>query len=537
MTYHLTRAAFWSQNDGVGVIANVHDGRLNAHPPNSEIALAFVLEVARNERLAGFLQLAAAFALAVGVFALARRLGRPRREAAFGALLFLTLPIVILQASTTLNDLVAGSFLLAASVFVLGDSRRELGLAALATALAVGTKIPAAYGVPVLLALALVASPAAYRARRLSAVVVGAAVGSYWYVANLIRTGNPLGELAELDDELGAVFAPTEDFFAAYARLLDAFDFSGAVEADILLYVVVAAAVACGVYFSGRRRREDALVHAATTGALILAPLTLVPISYALWRVFAKLHDVLEEPERRLPVAGWQLRTSASETESWFGALGLLLAVGVGAAVVVLVRRRSLPSISLVLVAAPLIVFVLFSLSVGYDPWQGRFFVYPFALSASLWGLVLERPRVAVASVAVAATTMTLALVHYEEKPSGLALLERSAPSSVWNMDRAAAQSVLRLDLTETLRFVETEVPPDASIAMALVPDDFAYPAFGPGLSRRVVLVPRGSRARSVDADWLLASSPRTAQMDRACWRPVHGEPDRWQVFEEAGCR
>jgi hypothetical protein len=536
MTYHLARAAFWSQNDGVGIIENAYDGRLNAHPPNSEIALTFVLEVGQNERLAGFLQLAAAFAFAVGVFALARRLGRPRGEAAFGAVLFLTLPIVILQASTTLNDLVAGSFLLAASVFVLGNSRRELGLAALATALAIGTKIPAAYGLPILVALAFVASPAAYRAQRLSAVAVGIALGSYWYLANLIRTGSPMGELNEVDEELGAVFAPTENFFAAYARLLDAFDFSGAIDADVFLYALVAVAVGVVVYFGALRKREPALVPAASTAALILAPFTLIPISYALWRVFAKLHNLLEEPDRRLPVGAWQLQTTAGESASWFGPLGLVLVVGVGAAVVVLVRRRSLPSIALVLVAAPLVVFVLVSLSVAYDPWQGRFLVFPVALSASLWGVVLARPRVAVASVAIAVTTATLALVHYEEKPSGLALLKRDVPWSVWNLDRAAAQSVLKHEMTDTLRFVETEVPPDASIALALVPDDFAYPAFGSGLSREVVLVPKDSGSRSVHADWLLASSARIAQIDLACWRPVHGKPKLWQVFRGAGC-
>ena len=162
LTYHLTRAAFWAQDDRVGYIADAYDERLNAHPPNAEIVLTFLLEVGRNERLAGFVQFTAAVALAVGVFSLARKMGLARGEAAFGALLFLTLPIVLLQASTAQNDLVAASFLLAAAVFVLGDSRRELLLAAVATALAVGTKVPAAYGLPVLCALGLVAPPGTF---------------------------------------------------------------------------------------------------------------------------------------------------------------------------------------------------------------------------------------------------------------------------------------------------------------------------------------------------------------------------------------
>ncbi len=92
LSYHLARAAFWSQGNQVGYIADVYDGRLNANLPNSEIALTLVLEVGRNERLAGFVQFAAALSIAVGVFALARKLGLSRSQASFGGLLVLTLP-------------------------------------------------------------------------------------------------------------------------------------------------------------------------------------------------------------------------------------------------------------------------------------------------------------------------------------------------------------------------------------------------------------------------------------------------------------
>ena len=156
LTYHLTRAAFWSQGDSVGYIADAYDERLNTHPPNAEIALTFVLEVGRHERIAGFVQFTAALASAVGVYAIARKLNLARREAAFGGLLFLTLPIVLLEASTTQNDLVAASLLVAATVLLLGESPREFALAAVATALAVGTKVPAMYAVVFLGLVALV---------------------------------------------------------------------------------------------------------------------------------------------------------------------------------------------------------------------------------------------------------------------------------------------------------------------------------------------------------------------------------------------
>ena len=68
-------------------------------------------------------------------------------------------------------------------------------------------------------------------------------------------------------------------------------------------------------------------------------------------------------------------------------------------------RRGRLPGIGLLLTTAPLLWWALFSLTIGYDPLQGRFFVFPVALSASVWGAALRVPPVAWAVVAVAAGT------------------------------------------------------------------------------------------------------------------------------------
>ena len=51
---------------------------------------------------------------------------------------------------TTQNDLLAASFVVAAAALVLGRSRAEVVLAGLALALALGTKLTAAYAIPVL---------------------------------------------------------------------------------------------------------------------------------------------------------------------------------------------------------------------------------------------------------------------------------------------------------------------------------------------------------------------------------------------------
>jgi hypothetical protein len=200
-------------------------------------------------------------------------------------------------------------------------------------------------------------------------IAAGFVAGSYWYVVNAVETGRLLGDRP--DSELLAILEPTRNLLGAFARILDAFDLSGALHTDrfvlngpwnagILMFAIVAALLAAGLVIAslrGRVRRDTAL----TAGALALVPVVLPPVSYALWRVFAKLDDLLGAPDEALPVAGWQAQTSAGEGLSWFGPLGLLLVVGIGIAAVVLVRRRALPALALVLAGAPLAWFVLVS--------------------------------------------------------------------------------------------------------------------------------------------------------------------------------
>ncbi len=455
LAYHLTRAALWRQEGAIGYIESAYDDRLNANPPNAEIALTFVLELTRDERFAGFVQLGSALACVLGIAALARRLGLAPHEAAFGALLFLTLPIVVLQASTTQNDLVVAALLVAATVFVLGRSPAELGLAALAVALALGTKVTAIYALPLLAAVVLVAKPSGTRLRALGAVAVGAIVGSWWYVVNLVETGKVLGERP--DTGIVTVGELKENVLAAFARVLDAFDLSGAesadrfvipglLDSDLAAYVVAAAVLGITLLVAAAIRERDPR-PALAAGALVLLPLAVAPLGYMLWRVFAKLHDVLGGKTETLPAGEWPPQVTASESLSWFGPLGLLLVVGCGVSAVALHRRRTLPALALVLAFAPLVWLVLLSLSITYDVWQGRFFTYPVALSAALWGLVLRIRPVAWAAVAVGATTVVLALVNSLEKPSGVELFVDRETRSIWDhgtLGAAVARSSFR---------------------------------------------------------------------------------------------
>ena len=534
--YHLARAGFWLQSGGVGYIANAYDQRLNFNPPNGEIEFAFVLGITRDENLVGFVQFFAAIASAIGVFALARRIGLRRPEAAFGGLAFLSLPLILLQSSGAKNDLVVASYLVAAALFLLGGSRREIALGSVATALAIGTKFTAAFGLAILLALVLVV-PRGRRALRVTGLAVGSLVGSYWYVVNAHETGHFLGDQSNVAG-LTAPLHPPENLLTAFGSLVDTVDLSGARGADILLYPLAALALAIGLTIFSRSDGKG--IGIPLTTALVASPLLLLVISKNLGHPgLLRLYDALGKPKAYLaegdPTASSP--TTASDTASWYGPLGLLLPVTAGIAGVRLARHGSLTRLAFVAALAPLGWFVLVALTLTYNPWLGRFFVFPIALSAALWGLALRSSWTAWAAAALAGVTLALSLIHYAEKPSGLRLLDRSAPSgSVWTMDRWQIQSQHDPAIGPVFRFLDHDVPRESSIALALSANDFGYPAFGPHLDRRVKLVPFGSSAREFDTAWLVASNERASEIDASCWLVVLRSEEAEVFRHAAGC-
>jgi 4-amino-4-deoxy-L-arabinose transferase-like glycosyltransferase len=533
LNYHLARAAFWLQSGGIRYIEPTYDERLNLNPPNGEIGSAFTLGTTHEESLVGFVQFFAAVACAGSVFVLARRVGLRSTEAAFSALLFLTLPIVALQESVAKNDLVLASFLLAATVFILGDSRASVALAGVATALAVGTKSTALFGIPILLAVALIAQPRAWRLGRFVGIAAGTLIGSYWYWVNAVETGHLLGDQSA-QQAVTAVLQPPENLLTAFGAGVDMVDLSGARGTDIAFYGLGALAVAAGLYAVHRRRGAWT---ALLGGAIVAAPFPLLLFSEHVGRPgLVHLYDLLGKPNGYLAIGDdvASSPTTASDTVSWFGPVGLLFVIGTLVVALPLIRRRTLTPLAGPFALAPVVWFVLVALTLSYNPWLGRFFIFPVALSAVLWGRVLRWPTAAWGATVLGAITLVLTLVHYVEKPSGLRLLDRSSAQSVWEMKRWEVQSRHDPPLAPVLQFLDEQIPAHTSIALALSENDFGYPAFGPHLGRRVEVVPEGSNAHDVHTQWLLASSERAPQIDPSCWRPAFRSSEG-DVFHRGG--
>ncbi len=509
--YHLARAAFWKQQHAIAYVPGANDGRLNGFPPNAEIADSFTMILGRTERFAGFVQLSALVATMVAIAGIARRIGLSTRQALFGALLFATLPVVVLQSATAFNDLVFAAFLACCAYFLFSWTRLSLALAALALGLAIGTKITALLALPVLALLGAFLYPRRRWPALVLVGVAGVALGSYWYLFNFAKTRHFNGSVAQASQATPVGHGNTYSVAGVVAHTMrlaiDGVDPSGAVGRDRFLYVIAAAVV---LVVGLRARRRAGALEVLLAAAIAAVPLAFQPVQHGLLHAYQKLWVSLSR--HTLAFLGFDKHlTRASPFQSWYGPLGLLLVLaGFGLAWIGL-RRGTLPRVAILLALAPVVWLVLQAITTFYSLFDGRYVIFAVALAAVLWGLVLPIRPLAWAATAIAVTAVALALLHYDEKPSGVGVLGGSAPMSVWDMSRAQVLArFLHPGETEVVATLEREARKGDTIELAIRREDVSYPYFGSRLDRRVVFA--GDEATGVvmrapaEANWLVVA-------------------------------
>lgn len=534
LAYHLARAAFWRQEHQIGYVANAIDLRLDVNPPIAEIGQLATMLLAGSDRYVALPQLGAYFALVVAVAALARRIGLTPAEATFGALAFATLPVVLVLASSALNDLVVASFLAAAAVSILGSGWQRLLLLVLALGLAVGTKFTAILLLPVLLLVAAVGCPRRRWPGLGLAGCTGLALGSVWYVLNLAETGEPDGGLADQADQRIETTAPAL-MTNALRYALDVVDMSGAPKPHSSLFLAAAAVLAILGFVRFRRDRRDLslLVAFAITASVALAPVVDDLGQRAVIRAWA----ALGRPETAPFVRGFGLNVDADGTLSWYGPLGALLLVLGTVATLYLRKRSGTPRLTIVLALAPWLALLTLAVTIVWDPHRGRFLVFGVALAAAAWGILLRSDGATAAVVAIGVVSAGLSLANYEGKPSGMGEIwppseeQLVSVNSIWEADRAEVLARLRPEEGEekVFRFLEEAVPDETRLAVAPRENDFLSPYFGPRLSRHVTLVDEDG-VIAEDSDWLVIHPTRTVVRCAESWDSRLRVPGGWRL-------
>ena len=410
LTYHLTRAVLWIQQGSVGPIPGVRDTRINDLPPNAELVQGMTVLLSRSLRWAGLVQMAALGVSVLAVYGIASRIGFDRRGAAFGALVFATLPVVAMQAPTSLNDVVVAALVATTVFFVLGRSRADLALACVSAAVLVGTKVTAFIAAPVIVAIAVLV----HRGRRLAALLVGgmaaAVVGGAWYAVNLDQGTGPLGATESWSvPRMGSCASSRGRRATRWSQSRLPGPSVGTATSISSGPPVIALVV-----WLLRGRWSTAVV----AGCLAALPVLTLRAEHGLHRVYwngwelvgfdeATLYGTIRDP------------TVASNLQSWYGPLGVSLCVAASIVVTRRAYRGNLPWVAAILSVAPVALLLGVAIATGYNPFSGRYVMGGVALSAATWGFVRLMPAVAWAVVAVAATTLVLTLADFDGTSSG----------------------------------------------------------------------------------------------------------------------
>lgn len=443
---HLSRVAAWYQHDGVFWIPDAHTPRQNEWPPVAQIEMLYtVVLLGGRDTLAALPQLVAGLALALAVFGIARRLGFDRAAAAFSALIALTLPQVALQSVTTQNDLMVASFVAVTAYFLHARAAPEAALAALACALALGTKVTAFLALPILVVLALVLLPRrALAVAAMSAVASFAAVGAYGYVQNATHTEGIFGS-----GTAQSGYRPT------------AITFRGTVSSLAKL-----------------------TWHMLDLSGYHVKPVVRTRIASAGETVF----DALNIPTYPLESSAYPFTfdptITSEEDTSWYGPLGFLVIVPVCLVAALRWRpRHAHPSVLVHALAVPAYALALV-LVYKEGSWYGRYLLVAIVLALPLVGAVYRIRVVAAGTALLGALTLALVLAYNANKPTGL---EKAA---IWDLGRAQAQSIGLPGFERVIEAVETRSRPGEPVGVVMGEQDWDYPFYGPRLERPLVALP-----------------------------------------------
>ena len=537
--YHLSRAAFWRQEHAVGYVERANDLRLDVFAPGAELISAWAMALSGDERFAALFQLVALLATMLAVAGIARAIGLDRRAAALGAVLFASLPVVVLQASTALNDLALASFLVVVVYFLLRGERAHLALGALALALAVATKATALLALPVLALLAFGLSPR----RRWPAVAVagasGIALGAFWYFVNRAETGSFIPRFAPTN-QAGAGSASHDTDLVKYPAQLgrlaiDAVDPAGSVGRDRWVYLVAAVIVlAVGLVLAARKKSRSAAIAGVVAAAIVAVPVAFVTLHRELLDGFQRFWLEAGEPDLAFLGADREA-LPPSPFVSWYGPLGALIVLAAIMLAVREVRRGALRKAGLLFALAPVLYLGVITVGLGYTQFHGRYLMPAVALGAATWGLMLRVRPLAWAAAAIATVTVVLSFVHYVEKPAGFSVLGGGDVRSVWNETRIETLAHSRAPGgAGPLQVVEDQAADGDTVALQIRQDDVSYPFFGADLDRRVVFVEE-TGGLDAEADWLVVAPGLTPDICDEGWRSVPVDEPGWRLYERVG--
>ena len=515
---HMSRIGYWMQRGSFFPWPS-HRVWQVSYPVNMQLQMFWTVLFLGSDRLVEIVQWLGTLAAAVGVFGIARLLGASRPQSLFAALIWATFPEIILESTTTQNDLVAGT-LFAAMLYLLflglrrGESGRAgpLALSALALGLGLGTKQTLFFlmpGMALVLLLVLVYSGRrafryllAWGGMSLAAFIL---VGAYMYVVNQITFNHPMGPESAVTAQTGGQTGQSlvENLtYNTFRLLYQSIDPTGLPDP-----------------LTGYGFKLKALVVGKVL-QVVNFPVE-APIAVAAGHQF-----VLRE------------RYVLQEDAAWYGPLFALLVLPALIYQLILGLRRKDPLRVGIFVLSLTFLLLDAAFRPGWDPFQGRYFIPVVTIAAALTAFVFRPGRcqmllrwaVVILALVVATTTFLL--------NSGKPI---SGQRTIWGMDWLERATIQSFYMRRPARLVEKIIPADATLGLMAYDTFLEYPFFREDYSRRLVQIyPPGQASdptwlKSQGIEYLLVQvTPNTPAMSLpAGLAPVASDGD-WTIYSWA---
>lgn len=465
MTYHLPRVAHYLQQGNLNAFGANYWAQV-VHPKNSAILLSFAfITLGHNENLMQLVAFLSYWALIIGVYGIAGRVGLDRTQRAFSALLAALLITPLVYANTTQNDLTIAAYV-AASVyflFIFRDTKawKYLAFAALGVGLALGTKASALIVLPSLGLLVLFLT----RTDNVKAWIGRVALFAGLTVVAILAFALPSGYV-ENYRLFGSPFG-NEDVSRMHT-------FSDRQISSVLQ----------GGAYNLLRYGVD------------VVSLDGLPPNSAVTQIQQALHI---PPKRLFSTLGVDLETRESTSFSWFeygrlprgiywGVFGFgLIWVVVVLALFRVIRQRDF----LLLAGASALFWLSIAFSGPYDAAKGRFFVMCIPFAVPMAGIAFSSKNRAV-------QLYLTVLIAVGSLSALSAVTTKALPLSATYPQYIEKRTILEMDRLEQLTFnyqryyrplvaFEHIVPADAHVAAFLYPNTLEYPLHGRYLTRTIL--------------------------------------------------
>ena len=462
---HMSRVAFWLQHGDYFPWDTPRKWQI-IYPVNAQLQTFWSVLFTKSDKFVGFVQYFSAIFSALAIFGIARILHLSKKQALFSSIIFLSLPAVFLQASTTQNDLtITVLFIISIYFFFYGINFKKKNaymLSGIAIGLAVGTKQTFVFLLPAFLVLFVITWLIFKKIKFSSLVYLGAVsiltflfIGSQMNFINLSRYGNPLGPEETVKQQSGNILISSK---AAELTVLNSSRF--------LYQMADVSGLPDPLWGYGIKLK-----------ALIAKPL------------FKSLNIQVESEAGTYPGHVFSLlrRDPLQEDIAWYGPLGFVILIPFFIySVFRAIKKKEIYSISAVIFfISYMILIVIFR--PGWDPYQGRYFMPIVALLSPFCGFLLGNKKFhnifGWLFTLIAISTMLSCLLQNPSKPI-------TGDKAVWNKDRIHLLSIQNTYLIDNLKTVNEQLPDDAIVGIgssgSYYPD---YAFFGSHFERTIIPV------------------------------------------------